>query len=148
MWLKIELWRAFGLLPERFMLNTGAIQDSHVGYPLRPEFIESLFYLHRATNSSEWDAAVARQELRVALLSPTTFGDPTAVELRALPSHLAAELLAEVVAHSLCARHAPFCRAVAGVLDVSSLSTLRFCPCQSFGASSLLTAVVTAPRSS
>ena len=49
-----ELWRAFGLLPERFMLNTGAIQDSHVGYPLRPEFIESLFYLHRATNSSEW----------------------------------------------------------------------------------------------
>jgi hypothetical protein len=49
-----ELWRAFGLLPERFMLNTGSIQEGHVGYPLRPELIESLFYLHRATNSSEW----------------------------------------------------------------------------------------------
>jgi len=49
-----ELWRVFGMVPERLMLTHGTIQQGHAGYPLRPELAESLYYLHRATNDSEW----------------------------------------------------------------------------------------------
>ena len=43
------LWQRFGLLPERFTLDMGldgAIHPTEQYYPLRPELLESAFYLH------------------------------------------------------------------------------------------------------
>ena len=41
------LWQRFGLLPERFTLDMGGtIHPTEQYYPLRPELLESAFYLH------------------------------------------------------------------------------------------------------
>ena len=43
------LWQRYGLLPERFTLDMGlggAIHPTEQYYPLRPELLESAFYLH------------------------------------------------------------------------------------------------------
>jgi hypothetical protein len=39
----------YGNLPEKFNLKDGAAQASRSGSPLRPELIESIFYLYRST---------------------------------------------------------------------------------------------------
>ena len=44
------LWERFGLLPERFTLDAGphgSIHPTEQYYPLRPELMESAFYLHQ-----------------------------------------------------------------------------------------------------
>ena len=44
-----SLWQRFGLLPERFTLDIGLggqIHPTEQYYPLRPELVESAFYLH------------------------------------------------------------------------------------------------------
>ncbi len=51
-----SLWQRFGLLPERFTLDMGlggAIHPTEQYYPLRPELIESAFYLHEVCTSCE-----------------------------------------------------------------------------------------------
>jgi mannosidase alpha-like ER degradation enhancer 2 len=42
-----QVLRQFGFLPEMYDVSTAATKRS--GYPLRPEFVESLFYMFRAT---------------------------------------------------------------------------------------------------
>lgn len=44
------IWRQYGGLPEFFNIQTNAIHSNREGYPLRPELIESLMYVLRATN--------------------------------------------------------------------------------------------------
>eukprot|EP00050_Salpingoeca_kvevrii_P001305 m.166851 g.166851 ORF g.166851 m.166851 type:complete len:773 (-) comp10342_c0_seq1:128-2446(-) len=46
------IWRQFGFAPEAVNLRTMRIVDGQEGYFLRPEMLESLFYLHAATNDS------------------------------------------------------------------------------------------------
>jgi hypothetical protein len=47
-----RLWRRFGLMPENFNVRAQAFpQDLSRGYPLRPEFIESTYFLYRATRN-------------------------------------------------------------------------------------------------
>ena len=43
-----QILKQFGFLPELYDVSNGETKRS--GYPLRPEFVESLFYLHRATH--------------------------------------------------------------------------------------------------
>jgi mannosidase alpha-like ER degradation enhancer 2 len=44
-----SVWRKFGLIPEGFNFQLGAIQNGQQGYPLRPELAESIYHLYRAT---------------------------------------------------------------------------------------------------
>lgn len=44
-----HLWRRYGSLPEFFNLQSNDVQANREGYPLRPELIESLMYVLRAT---------------------------------------------------------------------------------------------------
>ena len=43
------IWRIFGAVPEGFNLMTMAPMPGQQGYPLRPELMESAYYLYRAT---------------------------------------------------------------------------------------------------
>ncbi|XP_038688325.1 alpha-mannosidase I MNS5 isoform X2 [Tripterygium wilfordii] len=44
-----NVWKKFGLLPERYLLDHQMIHPTEKYYPLRPEFAESTFYLYQAT---------------------------------------------------------------------------------------------------
>lgn len=49
-----SVWRRYGCLPESYQVLAERPMTSQINYPLRPEMIESLFYLHWATNDSSW----------------------------------------------------------------------------------------------
>ena len=64
------LWRHLGFHPEGFNLASMQIQPGQLGYPLRPEHVESLFWAHRTTHGGEWlragrDVLRSLQTLRV-----------------------------------------------------------------------------------
>ena len=43
-----SVWQRFGLLPERYYFaGQGSLHPTEQYYPLRPELIESAFYLHQ-----------------------------------------------------------------------------------------------------
>ncbi|XP_050086374.1 ER degradation-enhancing alpha-mannosidase-like protein 2 [Anopheles aquasalis] len=44
------VWRQYGFLPEFFNIPTGEAGTNRENYPLRPELIESVMYLYRATS--------------------------------------------------------------------------------------------------
>lgn len=47
------IWRQFGGLPEFFNIQTNKVHANRDSYPLRPELIESLMYVLRATDGDE-----------------------------------------------------------------------------------------------
>jgi ER degradation enhancer, mannosidase alpha-like 2 len=49
-----SLCSAYSFPPERFNIKSIEIEPGFNGYPLRPEIIESAYYLYRATESQEW----------------------------------------------------------------------------------------------
>ncbi|CAI5745687.1 unnamed protein product [Peronospora destructor] len=53
-----RIWRDYGFLSEQFNVGVWKPVKSQGGggarYPLRPELIESTFYMHEATNDSSW----------------------------------------------------------------------------------------------
>lgn len=53
-----RVWRDYGFLSEQFNVGNWKPVKSRSGggarYPLRPELIESTFYMHEATNDSSW----------------------------------------------------------------------------------------------
>jgi len=55
------LWRSFGGVPEGFNLQTGKVHAGAEGYPLRPESIESIYYLHQVC--LEFEGASFRVQL-------------------------------------------------------------------------------------
>ena len=64
------LWRHLGFHPEGFNLASMQVQPGQLGYPLRPEHVESLFWAHRTTHGGEWlragrDVLRSLQTLRV-----------------------------------------------------------------------------------
>jgi mannosidase alpha-like ER degradation enhancer 2 len=64
------LWRHLGFHPEGFNLASMQTQPGQLGYPLRPEHVESLFWAHRTTHGGEWlragrDVLRSLQTLRV-----------------------------------------------------------------------------------
>ncbi|KAJ8753626.1 hypothetical protein K2173_022867 [Erythroxylum novogranatense] len=44
-----SVWKKFGVLPERYLLDHQMIHPTEKYYPLRPELAESTFYLYQAT---------------------------------------------------------------------------------------------------
>ena len=46
-WHYFALWKAFGALPERFLYGHGQLHGNQQQYPLRPELMESTFYLYQ-----------------------------------------------------------------------------------------------------
>ena len=48
-----KIWRKFGGLPEFYNIQTDSIHSNRENYPLRPELIESIMYVLRATNNDE-----------------------------------------------------------------------------------------------
>ncbi|KAJ3694899.1 hypothetical protein LUZ60_000276 [Juncus effusus] len=44
-----HVWEKFGVLPERYLLDHDTIHPTEKYYPLRPELVESTFYLYQAT---------------------------------------------------------------------------------------------------
>jgi hypothetical protein len=44
-----KVWKHYGFTPEGFNIKTGTVQPGQKSYPLRPELVESTYYLHRAT---------------------------------------------------------------------------------------------------
>lgn len=50
-----RVWRDFGFIPEQFnVLDWKPLRGRGARYPLRPELIESTFYMHEATHDSSW----------------------------------------------------------------------------------------------
>eukprot|EP01083_Nonionella_stella_P213128 768926_1 len=52
-----SLWEKFGALPERYYLHSNTVHGSQVHYPLRPELIESAYFLYRATGDPKYQKA-------------------------------------------------------------------------------------------
>ncbi|HEY5803382.1 MAG TPA: glycoside hydrolase family 47 protein [Lysobacter sp.] len=48
------MWRVHGIEPEQYDYRKGEV--THAGYPLRPEIIESAWYLHRLTGDNQYQA--------------------------------------------------------------------------------------------
>jgi mannosidase alpha-like ER degradation enhancer 2 len=48
----LKMWRAFGVEPERLNYRTMKVEGA--GYPLRPEIVESTYYLHRLTRDPRY----------------------------------------------------------------------------------------------
>lgn len=46
-----KIWRKYGSLPEFYNIQTNQIHSNRESYPLRPELIESLMYIIRASNN-------------------------------------------------------------------------------------------------
>ena len=46
-WHYFGLWQMFGALPERFLYPQGHLHPTQQQYPLRPELMESTFYLYQ-----------------------------------------------------------------------------------------------------
>lgn len=44
-----QVWKQYGFTPEFYNVAQGGVAAQREGYPLRPELIESVMYLHRAT---------------------------------------------------------------------------------------------------
>jgi len=44
-----QIWKQYGFLPEFYNVAQGGAANKREGYPLRPELIESVMYLYRAT---------------------------------------------------------------------------------------------------
>ncbi|CAO2818260.1 unnamed protein product [Amaranthus hypochondriacus] len=44
-----KVWKKFGVLPERYLLDHQILHPTEKYYPLRPELVESTFYLYQAT---------------------------------------------------------------------------------------------------
>ncbi|GAB5362183.1 hypothetical protein AAMO2058_000776400 [Amorphochlora amoebiformis] len=48
------VWKRYGALPERYLLKSQIIHTTERYYPLRPEIIESTYYLYRATKDPKY----------------------------------------------------------------------------------------------
>lgn len=73
-----RVWRDFGFVPEQFnVLDWKPLRGRGSRYPLRPELIESTFYLHEATQDSSWLRAGAHFVHSLQKHAKTTCGYAT-----------------------------------------------------------------------
>uniref|UniRef100_M1BC97 alpha-1,2-Mannosidase n=1 Tax=Solanum tuberosum TaxID=4113 RepID=M1BC97_SOLTU len=49
-----SVWRRYGFTPEGFNLATLSVQQGQKSYPLRPELIESTYWLYKATRDPRY----------------------------------------------------------------------------------------------
>lgn len=94
-----SVWRRYGCLPEAYDVSSSSPASHAKNYPLRPELIEGMFYLHWATNESSWIGAAANvlHSLEVNTRVPCGYAaikDVNTLELEDLmPSFMMSETL-------------------------------------------------------
>ncbi|TYZ61789.1 hypothetical protein PybrP1_004787 [[Pythium] brassicae (nom. inval.)] len=77
-----RVWRDFGFIPEQFnVLDWKPLRGRGSRYPLRPELIESTFYMHEATQDSSWLRAGAHFVHSLQKHAKTTCGYATIADI-------------------------------------------------------------------
>lgn len=77
-----RVWREYGFIPEQFnVLDWKPLRGRGSRYPLRPELIESTFYMHEATNDSSWLRAGAHFVHSIQKHSKTKCGYATIADI-------------------------------------------------------------------
>ncbi|DBB06862.1 TPA: hypothetical protein ACH3X3_009521 [Trebouxia sp. C0006] len=96
-WHYFALWKAFGALPERFLYGHGQLHSNQQQYALRPELMESTFYLYQATQDTMYlDAGVAIIEALYDLnWVDGGWASVQSVHTRKLEDHMPSYFLAE-----------------------------------------------------
>ncbi|KAL0039486.1 hypothetical protein WJX79_010327 [Trebouxia sp. C0005] len=96
-WHYFTLWKAFGALPERFLYGHGQLHSNQQQYALRPELMESTFYLYQATQDTMYlDAGVAIIEALYDLnWVDGGWASVESVQTRKLEDHMPSYFLAE-----------------------------------------------------
>ncbi|DBA85723.1 TPA: hypothetical protein ACH3X1_005291 [Trebouxia sp. C0004] len=96
-WHYFTLWKAFGALPERFLYGHGQLHSNQQQYALRPELMESTFYLYQATQDTMYlDAGVAIIEALYDLnWVDGGWASVQSVHTRKLEDHMPSYFLAE-----------------------------------------------------
>ncbi|EQC41298.1 hypothetical protein SDRG_01273 [Saprolegnia diclina VS20] len=70
-----QVWHKYGFLPEQFDVGRWRPKKASSNrYPLRPELIESTFYMHAATRDDSWRKAGAAFVASIERFSKTTCG--------------------------------------------------------------------------
>ena len=91
------LWQKYQALPERFILNTQSVHSSERYYPLRPELMESTYFLYRSTHDTSYQ--VAGEYLYYSLYNFTRvtggYASVRNVENKQLDDHMNSFFLAE-----------------------------------------------------
>ena len=92
-----SLWTRYHSLPERFVLNAQQLHNSERYYPLRPELMESAYYLYRVSRHPRY--LVAGEFMYHSLYNVSRVGGGYAgvkdVESRLLEDHMSSFFLAE-----------------------------------------------------
>ena len=92
-----SLWTRYHALPERFVLNAQQLHNSERYYPLRPELMESAYYLYRLSRHPRY--LVAGEFMYLSLYNVSRVGGGYAgvkdVESRLLEDHMSSFFLAE-----------------------------------------------------
>uniref|UniRef100_A0A1D1Y634 alpha-1,2-Mannosidase n=1 Tax=Anthurium amnicola TaxID=1678845 RepID=A0A1D1Y634_9ARAE len=94
-----SVWRKYGFTPEGFNLATFAVQSGQRSYPLRPELVESTYWLFKATRDP-WYLDVGRDivaSLQYGARCPCGYCHISDVETHVQEDHMESFFLAETV---------------------------------------------------
>ncbi|CAN1310124.1 Alpha-mannosidase I MNS4 [Linum perenne] len=93
------LWKKYGFTPEGFNLATLTVQNGQKSYPLRPELIESTYWLYKATRDPRY--LYAGRDMVASLQNgarcPCGYCHITDVESHQIEDHMESFFLAETV---------------------------------------------------
>ncbi|WCJ23917.1 Alpha-mannosidase I MNS4 [Euphorbia peplus] len=94
-----SVWRRYGFTPEGFNLATLSVQHGQNSYPLRPELIESTYWLYKATRDPRYLDAGRDMvtSLQYGARCPCGYCHITDVELHKKEDHMESFFLAETV---------------------------------------------------
>jgi len=94
-----QVWKQFGFTPEFYNVAQGAASAGREGYPLRPELIESIMYLYRATGDP-WliDAGVdILKSIQYSAYTPCGYATVRNARTHTLDNRMESFFLAETV---------------------------------------------------
>mmetsp|Transcript_51082 Transcript_51082/g.125470 ORF Transcript_51082/g.125470 Transcript_51082/m.125470 type:complete len:196 (-) Transcript_51082:609-1196(-) len=66
-----NVWRKYGSLPEGYSIRDADVAFNQVNNPLRPELVESTFYMHWATQDPSWVGMARNMLWTFEVFSPT-----------------------------------------------------------------------------
>ncbi|KAJ4846236.1 Alpha-mannosidase I mns4 [Turnera subulata] len=94
-----SVWRRYGFTPEGFNLATLTVQPGQKSYPLRPELIESTYWLYKATRDPRYLDAGRDMiaSLQYGARCPCGYCHITDVEFHKKEDHMESFFLAETV---------------------------------------------------
>ncbi|XP_010542915.1 PREDICTED: alpha-mannosidase I MNS4 isoform X2 [Tarenaya hassleriana] len=94
-----SVWRRYGFTPEGFNLATLSVQHGQKSYPLRPELIESTYWLYKATRDPRYLDAGRDfvTSLQYGARCPCGYCHITDVEFHKQEDHMESFFLAETV---------------------------------------------------